>query len=230
LAGGAGVGGEGGLAFIGTLKRRTGVPAVGRTNNEGVWETSSGALSLVVRKGQTIGSQIKKFSRNELLHSANGETAVKVTLIGAGVDTSNNEAVWSSLGGGTMVVRDGDTPTDETGAEVSDGSVIKTIQQIAGNGNGDVAYTAILDGGASGTNQGLWYYDASTSKTSKLLRKGDILTIDETDYTVSKTTIVKAASGGRDGHARAMNDAGEVAAQVTLSDGEQGVFLLNPSD
>ena len=40
---------------------------------------------------------------------------------------------------------------------------------------------------------------------------------------------LKDASGGSDGRGRALNDDGEIAALVTLSSGQQGIFVLNAS-
>jgi hypothetical protein len=234
---------QGSLAFVGNLKAGSGLPA--DAGNLGIWTHSSGTGSLVARSGaRATGSSgnpvaaetnFKSFPKSPLL-SRSGAVAFAATLSGEAVNAANNFGIWSSsLGWLRKVAQEGDAA-----AGTSNGETIKAVKDFAANHFGDVVFTVLLTGEAA-RNQAIYLWDAASGQTHLLLRKGDVLNIDEgatdelgqgvlTARTVKKTNLLKgASSGGSDGHASAFNGSGEVAVVVRLSGGRQGVFVLNPN-
>ncbi|NOX57794.1 MAG: hypothetical protein GXP29_02920 [Planctomycetes bacterium] len=111
------VGGGGHAAFVGSL---TG-PGVDDTNNVGIWsEASGGALELIARTGSNApgtapGVNFAFFGfvpSDALALNASGHAAFRGTLVGSGVDSSNNSGIWAQDSSGvlSLVVRAGDVP------------------------------------------------------------------------------------------------------------------------
>jgi len=235
----------GSVVFVGRLKNGSGTPEATSGNNTGIWTDASGALALVVRSGMRVTDSagipiindvnFKSFTSGALLGQT-GAVAFGARLDGVDVTSPFNFGLWSSAFGSLKkIVMEG-----ENAPGTSAGEIIKVVKDFASNHFGDVVFTAILTGPAS-TNQAIYLWEAASGQTHLLMRKGDVLNIDEgavdellqpvtTPRIVKKTTLLKgASSGGSDGHARAFNANGEAVVVLRMSGNKRGVFILNPT-
>ena len=94
-------------AFRATL---TGV-GVDATNDEGIWSDRTGSLTLVVRKGSHapgMDATVKFDVLRSPSLDATGRTEFRAMLVGAGVDATNDQGIWSEASGTlTLVARKG---------------------------------------------------------------------------------------------------------------------------
>ncbi len=227
----------GAVAFTGGLGLGAGVDS---TNNRGIWTTTGGSLAAVARKGtdgdtgpgQGAGVQFN-FFKSPVLNSA-GEIAFHATLMGEGVDLTNNEGIWTTTGGTLApVAREG---TDgNLGPGLGTGVVFGTGAFPFGdsfftptiNGAGEVAFAGIVTGtGVDSTNdRGLW---ASTGGTLQLIvREGDLFDVDPGAGVDLRTISLIGFSGdvgGEDGRSLSLNDNGLLAFELRFTDGSSGIF------
>ena len=142
-------------AFVGTLSN--GIGGVSLANNTGIWRGGNGSgLSLVVREedvspvaGLSFGS-IESASLNN-----DGQIAFRSLVIGPGVNSENNSAIWREASDSTLslVAREGDlapgTSSGETFSFLLDPSI---------NGIGQTVFLGGLRGSSvvAGNSRGIW--------------------------------------------------------------------------
>jgi hypothetical protein len=166
--------GAGHLALSGTL---TG-PGVTPADDAALWFGPAQALQVVARKGDSLpglpaGTALAGFSLGPVINDA-GQIALGGLLSGAGVDSSNDQAIWAGLPGGlTLAVREGDAaPGLAPGVRFAGfGSPGATALLI--NAGGQLSLRANLDGpGVSGANDtGLWVQESG--QWQLVAREGD---------------------------------------------------------
>jgi len=90
-------------------------PGVGATNNLGLWAGAIGAIDLVVRTGDSApgageGVVFSGFPYGGYAFNGTDQVAFGAALSGAGVDASNDRALWVGTPGGIpqMILREGD--------------------------------------------------------------------------------------------------------------------------
>jgi hypothetical protein len=134
---------------------------VDSTNNSGIWSEGSGNLALVARTdsqapGMPSGANFSFLSTYPALNGA-GQTAFRGFVSGGGVDSTNNQGIWSETSGSlALAVRSGDhapgTPDD-----VNFSSIFDDNPRL--NDAGQIAFFATLAGPSvvTGNNSlGLW--------------------------------------------------------------------------
>jgi len=154
-------------AFSGAL---TG-PGVSTLNNTGIWSEGTGSLAILARAGDPAPGTPAGVNFDVLLNAPlaindAGHTAFRGTLVGPGVDGSNNIAVWSQGSGSlALVARAGDPAP---GAATFSGFGPPVL-----NGSGRTAFAATLTGiGVAPTNDsGIWSEGAGT--LALVARTGD---------------------------------------------------------
>ena len=207
-------------------------PGVNTSNDGGIWSEGPGTLSLVAREGDqaagmAAGVSYLVLTTSYVLNGA-GQTVFQGLVTGPGINTSNDNAIWSKgLGAATLVARDGD-PAPGTPA----GVVFSLLSTHMINGAGQIALTATLTGpGVGGANNvGLWVRSPAGVWTL-IIRAGDLFEVAPGDFrTVGVNGLTFAGvSGGEDGRPTGFNDAGQLAFRATFTDGSSGLFVANAS-
>jgi hypothetical protein len=145
---------NGKVAFFGVLD---GSSIVVGANDEGVWSEGGGSLGLVARTGSAapgagIGETFDQFD-DPLRFGASG-TAFSGGLEGPGLGTTNDDGIWSEVGGSlVLVAREG-----SQAAGTDPGVNFKNFDAPVLNSTGATAFYSGLDGpGVDGTNSGgIW--------------------------------------------------------------------------
>ena len=135
---------------------------VDNTNNQGIWSEGSGTLALVARNGSQAqgmpsGVNYGGFDRPSLNNA--GQSAFQASLTGSGVDSTNDQSIWSE-GSGTLalVARSGSqapgTPNGVNFGFVPNFTFIPPVLNDAGQ----TAFLAGLTGSGvdSTNNRGIW--------------------------------------------------------------------------
>lgn len=131
--------------------------------NTGVWSEGTGTLAPVAELGLQVpgmdpGVVFNQFGARNLIDNT-GQTALAATVVGPGVDDTNNRVLWRGAGGsGVVLTRKGENaPGTEAGVNFSD------FHNPHIKGAGHLAVQAILTGpGVDSTNDtGLWTADAT---------------------------------------------------------------------
>ena len=138
---------QGQTAFIGSL---TG-PGADASNNRGVWTEGSGTLDLLAREnsqapGAAPGQVFGNF--NTLDFNDQGKTALATSLVGTGVNASNDNGIWiGSPGSLALAVREGDqAPT------LPAGQVFSELANLDINDQGKVVFFGRVAGPGIGLN------------------------------------------------------------------------------
>ena len=204
----------------------TGVDA---TNSDGIWsEGSTGALVLVARAGsQAPGMPANvNFGTNLVFPVLNGagQTAFEADLTGPGIDSTNNDALWSNADGTlTIVARKGSRAPDAPVGVNFDSFGVHWL-----NGAGRLAFEASLAGPAVtiGVNDLAVFAQIGSGGALRMLaRTGDTIEVAPGDTrTISFLSFGGQNSGMEDGRPAAFNDAGQAAFEAVFSDGTYGVF------
>ena len=171
------INGAGQTAFFATLTG-TGVDGA---NDRGLWSEAAGAIgspALIAREGDaapdTEPGVNYSFFNNPVINGA-GQTAFFATLTGTGVDSTNNEGIWSetagAIGSPALIARSSDAaPGTEPGVNY------RGFATPAINGAGQTAFLATLTGAAvDATNdRGIWSEAAGAIGSPALVaRTGD---------------------------------------------------------
>ncbi len=153
---------------------------VDSTNDTGIWSEGSGSLALVAREGEHAPGTSSGVnfgntpdSQSPVLNDA-GQTAFYTTLIGSGVNSTNDAGIWSEGSGSlALVAREGDHAPGTSGDSFSDfvffGSLYPTP---ALNDAGQTAFWAHLASGGIG----IWATDR-TGALQLIVRSGDPLEV-----------------------------------------------------
>jgi len=234
--------GSGQTAFVGSLAG----PGVDGANNMGLWSEGSGSLRLVVREGDAApgtgpgvvfgqrGATLV-FSRTSKINGS-GQTAFKGFVTGPGVNHLNNTGVWSEgTGSLNLVAREGD-PAPGLGPGVMFGD-FDNDQNIIFSGTGQTAFLGSLFGPGTDDTDGLgiWLSDPNGG-LNLVARKGDLFDVNDDpsidDFrTIDVLTLMTGnnrgagGSGGQDGRATGLSDAGQLAFRLIFTDGSSGIFV-----
>ncbi|MEZ6191242.1 MAG: hypothetical protein R3C45_08120, partial [Phycisphaerales bacterium] len=218
-------------AFIGALTG-TGIDI---TNNEGIFSEAGGTLGLVARAGNPApgtGADVN-FNGffNPVLNNA-GQTAFMCSLTGAGVQLTNNSGIFSEAGGTLgLVAREGD-PAPGAGAGVVFNSFSSGTNLPAFNDAGQTAFIGDLTGtGVNSTNdRGIFATDLAGT-LHLIAREGDLFDVNPDPLIADNRTIsllnFVGNSGGSDGRATGLNNAGQLVFRLVFTDGTQGVFVAS---
>jgi hypothetical protein len=137
------------------------------------------------------------------------------------------DVCWRWRGGRLfLIAREGDTANNTV-------DIIRSIGSFACSGTGGVAFDVSFVPGfgnaTSTTNLGI-FLDRGAADPAPLLvlRRSDTFEIDGTTYSVAgmKISTESNPGGGTGGFGRALNDAGDILLNLTLSGNTSGLFLL----
>jgi hypothetical protein len=220
---------------------------VDSTNNSGIWSEGSGSLAIVAREGDQApgtpnGVKYGDFLDNILfttitpaLNNA-GHTAFHATLTGSGVDSTNNNGVWSDGSGSLVLV----ARTGSQAPGTPNGVNFQSFSLPALNDAGQTAFHAMLTGSGvdSTNNAGIWATDR-IGALRLIARSGDALEVAPGDFrTISGLSFVGippsgstgnsgGSTGNSDGRPSAFNNSGQLAFAATFTDGTSGIFVSN---
>lgn len=149
---------------------------INNTNDAGIWYEDAGTLALIAREGDHAFGTASGVSYGDLgtplLNSA-GHIAFGSTLVGEGINSTNNYGIWSEGSGSLeLIARTGNhaphTPSGVTFREFIRPSL--TLNSI-----GQMAFLAGLAGATvnSSNDQGIWL--GGSSSLTLLVREGDFV-------------------------------------------------------
>ena len=186
---------------------------VENTNNRGIWSDASGRLALIARSGaqapgMLLGVNFKGLGSPQL--AGTGQVAFLASLIGEGVDSSNNFGIWlESNGIVNMVWRTGvqakGTPTGVNYRGLIGSPLI--------NNAGQVAFLGYVEGSGvhASSNQGIWAERSGSLELVALSGNQAPGTPDGVNF--RSFGLLPPLSDNRP----AFNDAGQTAFLATLS-------------
>jgi len=202
------------------------VAQAGPTWRHGVWLIDANdALSNIAVEGTSAPNMVDAMLGNPTTYAYptmaasqndNGDIALFSLISGAGVDYSNDHAIWlrDSNANYQLVVREGDLlpsiNTDATVAAINASDLLATKGKPLINNNGQVLYSTQLAGSTiTGNNdKALWLWDR-TSNNHKVVQTGDSVSgLANGEFVASFPMF---------GDGMQLNDNGEVLLNVTLA-------------
>lgn len=210
--------------------------SVDASNDSGIWVVGPGRSELVAREGSPApgtpaGVVFADFQNPVAIRPAmNGSdhVAFVAPLMGAGVDMTNDQGLWSEGGGALeLVAREGD-PAPGLPAGVNFGTVV--FQGI--NNLGEVAFDATLVGPSVtvGVNdRSIWKHTPGIGPVL-IARSGDAIEVAPGDVrVVSELGLNFGIRGSEDGTAKGLNNAGQIVMSVQFTD-TSGAMLVSIGD
>ncbi|MFG0274105.1 MAG: choice-of-anchor tandem repeat NxxGxxAF-containing protein [Phycisphaerales bacterium] len=190
------------------FKARVAGGGVTTADDEGVWVGAPGGLTLALREGDqapglpagVLMDSLQFIFTNPSIDSA-GRITTRIALTGAGVDSTNNEAVMhGAVGSIQPVLRKGDAAPEAPGFSVA------FFSQVATNDSGQVLLDASIDDGSTFT-QGIYVWDATSGLTLVAragepydLGAGEVGTLANLQFSAAEFDGAGVASGiGDDG-------------------------------
>jgi arylsulfatase A len=214
---------RGDLAFLGIV---AGADTTSE-NTTGIWADSAGTLQLVVRRGELAPGTTARFAGfNQPLINGEGRITFAGTLVGEGVNGTNNSGIWSE--GETalsLVARRGDQAPGTL-------AQFAALNDPVANSRGQIAFAANLSGAGvnSGNDRAIWATDIN-GQLQIIVREGDQVNVGDDllnpDIRTVSTFQFFGNSGGQDGRPNGFNDAGQLAFQLNFTDGSQAIFIAN---
>lgn len=198
---------------------------VDTTNDKGIWSEGSGTVDLVARTGDVAPDTSPDTFFADLgtpVINGAGRTAFHAFLTGVGVDSTNDEGIWSEGHGLLIMVARSGMGAPGTPVAVN----FKSFGDPVLNGWGQTAFRAELVGaGVTASNDfGLWAEDPSGVLTL-VAREGDPLEVGPGDIRTIQSLSMVLGSGGQDGRPRSFNDSGQLAYAARFTDLSSGVFI-----
>jgi hypothetical protein len=168
---------NGAVLFQTTL---SGGDVVATTNNQALYTGTAGALSIVVRKGDTVlpGPVTALSFNNQILLNSSGQVLYNLNLAGTGVGTTNDASLWLYTPGpvNTLLVREGQSAPGTAGATFSNSFEVwqAGIPVDGFNNSGQFVMTTELQNGdvLAGVNDKALYV-GSASGLTLVARAGD---------------------------------------------------------
>jgi hypothetical protein len=169
---------NGAVLFQSTL---SGGDVVGTTNNQALYTGTAGALSIVVRKGDTVlpGPVTASAFSGQLLMNSSGQVLYNLTLAGTGVTAANNAslALYTPGSGNTVLVREGQLAPGTAGATFNNSfdTWVPTVPVNGFNNSGQYVMTAHLQGGdvVDGVNDEALYVGSAAGGLTLVARGGN---------------------------------------------------------
>jgi hypothetical protein len=151
-----------------------------------------------------------------------GQIAFITELAGTGVNSTNDEGIWSGkLDALALVARRGDSaPGTSSSVQFSD------LDYPALNSAGQIAFRAGLTGSGVGSSndRGIWATDV-TGMLQLIALAGDQLEVAPGDFRTLSDINFSSASGNSDGRPSGFNNLGQLVYWARFTDGSQGVFV-----
>jgi hypothetical protein len=207
---------NGGMAFRGFLNANG--DNAGGTKGQGVWAGAFGALTPVVRTGDT-NAQIPTVPAGRTVSSvwspfsnALGSLTMRVSLVGAG----ETRAIMGSTGGTMRIIaKVGDAAPGLAGETFTNFD-----HPVIGDGD-QVAFTASTNTGS----YGIWKQAPGGGALSLVMKAGDTISTSEGDKVVSQVSLPGSTTDDRKFETRCMDATGRLLIHVTFSDGSTSLLL-----
>jgi len=175
---------------------------VDSTNNSGIWSEGSGSLGLIARTGDaapdtapgTVYSSLANLDFNDA-----GQTAFGGSLVGTGVDASNNAGIWSEgFGSLSLIARAGDPAPGTTPGVVYRSDF---FGRPLLNSAGQIAFTGTLSGPGVVVSNSSGIWSEGSDALGIVARSGD----------AAVGTAPGVAYSGFNSAINAFNNAGQIA-------------------
>lgn len=211
-------------------------PGVTNTNANGLWTGAPGSVAVLVRAGSPApgtpaGVNFRDFGASPSINAA-GESGFVGFLTGTGVTATNNTGLWVGASGSLRKVFTEGQAAPGAGAGVVFGDAFRLDvdtdpNEFALNDRGDVAFANYLTGGSVIGFHSLWLADAA-GNLSLIVREGSPFQVAPGDSRTVSSFGFTGGSGDEDGLACGLNDRGQIAFQVSFTDGSDGIFIAVP--
>jgi hypothetical protein len=191
------------------------------TNDSAIWAGAPGSLAVVVREGDSApgtGGTFASFDRSNTLIDPSDHIAFFGTLRGTGINSTNDNGIWSTAQGLQTVVREGQ---QAPGLPV--GASFLTFDQLATNSSGQVAFMAEMSGLLG---SGIFAEDRHGNLRA-IAAPGLQLEVAPNDFRTVDNVAFIGRSNSQDGRPSGFNDSGHVAFEAYFTDGSGGVFVSN---
>ena len=180
---------------------------VGTTNNVAMYTGAPGALTIAVRKGDTmLPGPVKAAAFGSNLMTGD-RILYNLQLSGAGVTAANDESIWlyTPGSGNALLLREGN-PAPGTGGAVFSGSLQMSSNAVTGNGRFEFL-TGLAGAGVTTANDQALYIADTTGAATLLAREG------------AAAPGTNATFGGFNGSHAYVTEAGVGIFQATLTGG-----------
>lgn len=207
-----------------TIAAKLAGKAIDASNDGVILTTRSGELLALVREGEPAwgvanGARFGQLWQTPRMNNA-GDIAFVSTLVGEGIDTTNNTGIWTStaLGRNRLLAREGDA-VRSSGTDVA----FASFSEPALNARGDAVFVATLRGGSVvPTNNRALFFCAPNGHLSEIVRTGQLIEIGPEDV---RTVMSFGFEPGRDSDGSGQfNDSGTVLYRVWFTDRSEGLF------
>jgi hypothetical protein len=201
--------------------RTTGEVGVG---DAGLWLSTPGSpLIAVMREGWAAPGTQANFHEpafTSAVIGGDGAVAFVAQLIGSGVTTTNDTALYIKPAGGPLqlVAREG---SSAPGTARSFGSLLSV--SLAVTAGGELIFSAPLDQGNA------IFRRRTTGVIENILSTGDMVTVASMPRTVSSLSVVPGRSGLQDGRGSWVNQAGQIALKLGFIDGTLALVVGTPA-
>jgi len=209
-------------------------PGIDSSNDSALWRGSNQSdLALIVREGDPapgMGAGVVFARSFGGVVSGTGTVVFRSLLRGEGVDETNDLSIWLSRRNGELLCI---TRTGREAPETQDGALFRSFGVHEVNSSGQVVFSGQLIGGGierRHVSTGIWLYDPAEG-LRLILRKNDIVRVAPGDFRrAGPVGLSHDGSGGEDGRARSLTDAGEILVQVSFRDSAEAIVLARLED
>ncbi len=202
-------------------------PGIDSTNNNAIFIFDNGTTTVLARRGDPapgLPADVLLDGSFQLTFGGGGSIALRAQLRGAGVNSSNNSAIWKRVGNGpfTLLAREGSAaPGVVPTANFGD---VRSETRIAMNASGKLMLAAAL----TNSREGIWLEDASGALRLAVLEQTQFDVNDDPNITTLKTASALGfppEAGDDDGRFTSFSDTGEVVFRLAFTDATSGAFI-----
>jgi hypothetical protein len=203
-------------------------PGVDVTNDAALWLHDQGAMQLLAREGQSLGSVLPDVSLGEISYyylNEPGDITLVTSLTGPTVTAANDSAMLSLVGGElTLLAREGDPAPGAAGALFGD---LIDLPKLQFNNLGQLAFHTRLTGPSitSANDRGMWVADLA-GNLRLITREGDLFDVNDDPLGEELRTVRFIDHRWRDGSG-SFNSSGELVIGLDFQDFTSGAFVVS---
>ncbi|QDU32676.1 PEP-CTERM motif protein [Poriferisphaera corsica] len=196
----------------------------------GLWGGHKDDLQLIARRGDAAvgleGWNFGRFLNTSINHD--GTIMFTAQLANDVESLEETKGVWQHKDGVTSLI----AGTGSVIEGLDDGEFVRYVFEDSINGLGQIVFSASIAGAGvtEEDNVGLWITGLDGA-LDLIIREGDLFDVDDDpiaeDLRVISDIAMDGWSGGEEGHAKSLNDWGELAVRLNFTDGSEGLFVFN---